>query len=342
MWKAPEPFNWFQSELIVIHSLSILGPVMLIGSSIASPAQQSGLEVNGLRIVGEPVRIRHESKIVKEPTETAPALQEDLLTFGNGRADMRVTYKRYRNGTPEFLGNHPSLTDSSMGVDIGVSPEPWHWHYADTTRIFINDRDIFAGLEAAEMDWREGLDFGRVRFRWEGPEAGVTLHVAIPGDRLKAYVEYVVEPRVPMESMMVRLRCFPGAYTSGQYRQPAHRWVSTPGQSVEVRRGKPGKTLAFMQQDGWIFYADRHHDYRYGRGFGPAGLALGAGDDEMRGEVRVTDYGLDTNLHCGPDQSIIRFVLYAFTFIPNHHALQTLKNEYQTDQETLATLPFWP
>ncbi len=325
-----------------MRSLRILGPVMLIGSSIASPAQPSGLEVNGLRIAGEPVRIRHERKIVKEPTETTPALQEDLLTFGDGRADMRVTYKRYRNGLPEFVGSHPSLTDTSMGVDIGVSTEPWQWHYADTTRVFINDRDIFAGGEAVDMDWREGFDFGRVRFRWEAPEAEVTLHIAIPGDRLKAYVEYVVEPRVPMGSVRVLLRCFPGMYTRSEYRLPAHRWVSTPGQSVEVRRGKPGKTLVFTQQDGWIFYADRYHDYRYGRGFGPVGLVLGSGDDELRGEVRVTDYGLDTHLHCRLDQSRIRFVLYAFTFIPNHHALQTLKNQYQADQETLATLSFWP
>lgn len=315
--------------------------VLLLGTCIIVGGQETRYEINGVDIPKKPIRIEHKRTIKSKQTESVPALQEDLLTLGTGIANMRVTYTRYRNASLGFSGNHPSLMSSSMGLDIGVSPEPWHWHYADSTRIFLDEQDIFASHEATGMNWREGFDFGRVRFFWETPEANITLHLAIPGNRLVAYVEYLVEPRGTVRSIDIRLRCFPGAYESGPTGGPSHRWVSTPSHSVEVRRGEPSRKLNFTDEDGWVFYADKYHDYRYGRGFGPVGLILAADNAGVTGEVNVTDYGLDTTLHCKPDCRRVRFAMHAFTFFPNHHALQTLKKRLKLDRETLATLPFW-
>jgi len=318
-----------------------LAVVMLLGGCIVATGQGTGYEINGIQIPKDTIRIEHKCATVSEQSVTVPALQEDVLTLGTGIADMRVAYKRYRNAAPGFPGEHPSLTSSSMGVGIGVSPDPWHWHYADSTRIFVNGKSVFADREAVKMDWREGLDYGRVHFTWDAPEANITLNIAVPGNRMVAYVEYLIEPKGEIDSIDIRLRCFPAAYAGGPDGRPSHRWVSTPGQSVEVRRGEPGQKLPFTDQDGWVFFADKHHDYQYGRGFGPVGLVLAEGDGAITGEVIVTGYGVDAVLHCAPECRRVRFAMHAFTFYPNSHALETLKKRSEADQEILQTLSFW-
>jgi hypothetical protein len=277
--------------------------------------------------------LRHERRVLSEATATVPALEEDRFLLGADWAEMVVKYTRYRNAPARFSGDHPSLTSGGMGVGIG--PSFGVWYLGDTTRIFVNGRNVFAEYDASDMTWESGPESARVELEWEAPEAKVRLHVAVPDNRSTAYVRYRVEAGQDLASIRVLLRCFPGAYAGGQEGMPSHRWVSTPDRSVEVRRGESVRTLSFSHHDDWVFYADRYHDPAMARGFGAAGLVLG-GNRDVKGEVKVNPYGVDTWLTCPPHSTDISFALRAFPHLPNDLARYELRQTAEADRRALS------
>ena len=322
-----------------ILAMAVFGQIALPASAGDAPGQETSYEILGVRIPRHRVPLRHEQIVLREATESTPSLQEDRVFLGAEWAGMSVKYTRYRNAPARFFGSHPSLTTGGMGVGIG--PSCGVWYLGDTTRIFINDRNIFAEIEAVGMVWESGHDMAGVRLEWEIPEADVSLHVAVPGDGPTAFVQYLVEPKQEIRSIRILLRCFPGAYAGGPEGLPSHRWIHTPSRSVEVRRGEPGRTLAFSGRDEWVFYADRYHDPALARGFGPAGLVL-APDQEVAGEVNVAAYGVDTWLICPPRTTRVRFALHAFPRLPNERALAALAHLADADRRALSALRFNP
>ena len=319
-----------------MRKLSCLFLIAFLAIHIPSAAEEEYYEIEGVKIKKEKVRIKHESEIKSEKTEQKPAFKEDKFTIDTKKADFTVKYSRFLNSPENFSGTHRSLDTGDMGIGIPAQSPVWYWN--STIRVFINGKDIFARMEASQMHWKEGYDFARIRFVWDAPDAGVALNIAVPYDAEAVCLEVEIEPKGKIDSFSIELRCYPGAYTA-PWNFPSHRWIKTPVNSVEVKKNEENRKLEFTPVDGWIFYADKYHDYEKGRGHGSGGLVF-LPDEKAEGEVDVSWYGVRTMLNYPVDCRKAHLALYTFK-TANRLALEKLKDGFGKQRETLGKIVFW-
>ena len=315
--------------------ICLLTLLLVCDSSIA---EEEYYEINGVKIAKDRVTIDHKNIVRSEKTASMPKFQEDVFVVDAKMGGMIVKYARYLNSPDNFSGKHPSLTNTSMGVGIGTKRGSW-W-MGETLGISINGKNVFVEKEASDIQWKDGYDFARFRFMWNVPEADVVLYVAVPKGKETAYINFEIKPKQKIDSIKILLRCFPCAMASGPDGRPSHRWVSTMGDSVEVRNGQKGSKLMFSVKKRWVFYADKYHDKGKGRGYGPAALVLRPGQ-KVSGWVDVTDYGVGTWLEYSPDLREISFAIHSFTDIPNKNAHKKVVASSLKDQRILNSLVFW-
>ena len=258
----------------------------------------------------------------------------DQWTFTSGGAGLTVSYSRFLNQPPDFIGSYPSLANEDMGV--GFDGGPFHYWYAgNAIRVVVNGEDIMRARPAKLTKAAEG-DPGRLRLVWDLAGGGeLRLSFAVPDGAAGVYARIELAPdTAPVTSFQVRLTCYPGGFGPA-HGQPSHRWVlmakgeaGVPKDFVQTA-DNPFPVLPLPAGESWVFYTDKLQSR------GSLGLVL-LPEERAAGEIRLSSYGVSTVLTCPPNARTVHLGFLAFD-TANAAAQQAFVASVAQEQRVLRT-----
>ncbi|MBI3920796.1 MAG: hypothetical protein HY318_05200 [Armatimonadetes bacterium] len=277
------------------------------------------------------VKIEHEEKIAPG-ADNKPPCKSESWTFHAGLARPVVRYGRYLNRPPDFTGSYPSLANSDMGIGFDGGAFG-NWYRGNALRVFINDRDIFAGQPATKIEGREGEN-GRLGLVWELEERrSITLNIFVPEDGHAMYALLDLSlPGLKVDSIKAWVNCYPGGYGPA-YGLPSHRWVTTAGNQAEVPEDFAAKEfpkVPITEDDAWIFYADTLENS------GSLGLVV-LPEEKVSGEVSLSSYGVGTTLNYPPETRHIHLGFFAYSIV-NEAARRSFVNGIKEEMDRLRSV----
>ena len=293
--------------------------------------------VEGVCIARPKLTVQRETKTTPPKTKGQPARMDDKLDVMTDFGRFEIQYSRYLNRAPQFSGRHPASPTSDWG--IGICGYGSQWYRGNTVRVLLDGQDIVHRYAADAIDVREGHGTARVRFRWKLPEADVAIHVAVLNGRSEGLVEVAVKAHRPLKSVGVNLLCYPGGFGPA-YGFPSRRWVRMRGADVSVGTGEKSRTLDLAPTCEWVWYGDREGEDRGLYNTSSVGLVL-LPDEKARGKVKVSSYGVGTELAYVGTQSRVRVGLCAYPG-PNPRAWRVFHERRKDVAQLLRKIDFWP
>ena len=308
--------------------------LVLVAATLDGPSEWI---VEGVRIPARKLTVQRESKTTEPEKEGARPRADDVFEIMTDFGPFKLKYSRYLNRDAQGRKPQPACPTTDWG--LGVSGFGSQWYYNNTIRVLLDGDDIVRRYAADEIDVRESFGVARVRFHWRLEQAAVSVHLAVVNERSEGFFEVAVEPRRPLKTVGVVLTCYPGGF-GPYYGQPSRRVVQTAEAEASVATGEQNQTLALSPKCNWIWYADREAEDRGLYSSGSVALVL-LPEEQARGEVQVSNYGVRTKLRYPGSQTRIRLGLAAYPG-PNARAWRAFAQERGNVAAILRELEFWP
>ncbi len=257
------------------------------------------------------------------------AFREQAATLRTGVRDYQVAYKACVD--PAHAPDVAHL-EGYIGMPL---PTSCNWYHSGFLFLHINGRDIGLTPLSAMLLSEQGAR-GMADLVWHDEVADVRARFcALPGqDHLLC--EIAVEPREPVASVVLKLRCYPSFFTAHHKREGARR-VKTPAALVE--EGEP-QTLA-AGENWYALYYDEVFDVARGEGEGPCAVML-SGDPAHEITISPGGYSVETTIAYPPETRRVRLALWDFKALSNADALARLETGAATDRAALQALDFTP
>jgi hypothetical protein len=184
-------------------------------------------------------------------------------------------------------------------------PVDCNWYAGGFFDLQINGRSI-GTTPVASVSGRSSPGRGTADFVFDAPPAVVRIRFVAQAGGDCLYAQVLLEPKTPITSLAVVVRCYPSAFTSD-----GDRHVLTA-----VRDFKQGQRAALdVAREWWTLYADRVYDAGYvaanHRGVGPCAVVWLPGQTE-KATFTVGSYGTDTRFQLKPGRRDVRFVFFDY------------------------------
>jgi len=219
---------------------------------------------------------------------------------------------------------------------IGMpTPSSSNWYHSGFLFLRVNGKEIGrAPLSSIQVS--ETGDRAMVDLVWHHPSADVRVRfAALPGGP-PLYVEAAIDPREPVKSIQVLLRCYPSFFTSWHHRVGARR-IRTPSTAV-VQGAKETFPAA---NHWWAVYYDDIFDVQKGEGDGPCGLVFPP-DEPTSIYFDVGSYAVTTTLDYPPTTRRLHWAFWDFQGMENSRVLAEMPQRAEAALATLRTMDFVP
>ncbi|MCG2661429.1 MAG: glutamine amidotransferase [Kiritimatiellae bacterium] len=244
------------------------------------------------------------------------AEREISITSGKNSFLLKFVTVNYNDNDGKRL-----RSSASVGIDCRTGNKGQGWYGSDTFHLFVNDQD----LNEHNGAWKNIRILGQgqsalVEGNFEHAKAAARIRFTCRPGQEEMDVWVAFQPYEPDQAFKVSLSCYPAFFTAAQKRR-GDRWVTTPARSVEEIR-EPGLDMDARQwkssertekldpsKEWWLFYYDKFFNSAAGNGSGVCGLVI-APDNLEAASLRVTDYGIGTELKLGPEKRYLRFALW--------------------------------
>jgi len=236
---------------------------------------------------------------------------------------------------PSHGDRHP-CNEGTFGMP---APTRANWYAAGFMQILVNgvNATLYQDEEKPPCVLETG-DRGVVQFQWEHPAAQVGLRLMMlpGGNHLLADLQWRPREGETVETVALRLRCYPSFFTAARNRTGDRR-VMTP--RTEEREGR---TLELVPgEDTWLCYYDTVFDVANGEGDGPC-AALLAPEAVTGGRVSIGGYAVTTSVELEPGKGQARLGFYDFSGETNADALQYMQQNAAVDLARLTEISFRP
>ncbi len=214
-------------------------------------------------------------------------------------------------------------------------PSSCNWYHSGFIFIQINGRDIgttpISSMMAVESGERAIMDMV-----WHDEAADVRVRFfGLPG-RDWLGVEVAVDPVQTVESLVLKLRCYPSFFTSWHKRDGARR-IQTPSQLVE----QGASVDAPLPENWWAVYYDEIFDVAKGEGEGPcAMLAVPVEGAQMR--FAPGSYAVETDISFPSDTRRVRMAFWDLKGRTNEEVLADIQARAGAVREELAGIDLTP
>jgi len=217
---------------------------------------------------------------------------------------------------------------------IGMpGPSSENWYHSGFLFLDLNGRD----LGTTPLESMRVTETGRraiVDYVWDAPEARVRVRFLARAGDTKLFTEIAWEPKVALQSVRLRLTCYPSFFTAW-HRREGNRTVQTPAHTFHQ-----GETADLdPQQDWWLVYYDTVFDPARGEGRGPCAL-LFRPEEIAGGQVKVGSYPVHTTLTVRPEVRWVHLLFWDFTGRDNETALAQMRRYAEENRRQLAACDF--
>jgi len=217
-----------------------------------------------------------------------------------------VTYKlKYRACVDP---SHPGVCAFDEGYIGMPAPSVSNWYHTGFFHIEMNGKQL--GIyPLTDMRVTETGNRGACHMVWDTPDAVARVQFLLePGsDHLLTQLGWTTKPGRAVNSVKVRLTCYPSYFTAAHNRK-GDRTLTTPRTTAhETARVKLVPT-----RDTYLLYTDGVFDVAKGEGDGPCAM-LFLPEEIAAGNVRVTGYPVQTVLEAAPGIHRLRFAFWDFT-----------------------------
>lgn len=259
-------------------------------------------------------------------TET---LHERVASFDLGRHSYAISYKA---GYDKAKPGRAFPLEGYVGMP---RPSACNWYHSGFLQVLMNGEDVgrraISSMLVAERGSRGILDMvwhhelGDVRIRFLGLPGRDCLHC-----------EITVEPRGPLASLTVKVRCYPSFFTSWHKRVGARR-IKTP--HALIKEGQRAKLPA--RDHWWAVYYDEVFDVAGGEGVGPCALLL---DPAQASDITFAPggYAVDTVMSFSPGTRRIRLAFWDLSKRTNAEALAHISRLAPDVRRELHRMDFTP
>jgi hypothetical protein len=268
--------------------------------------------------------------VTKDPRQMGATLRQKIITLNTGAVTYSI--RAATATTPEHTSVRPA--EGYLGMP---RPSSENWYGGGFMAIALNGKDI-GSAPLKTMRAIESGERGALETIWEAPEGAVRVRfVGRPGDD-KLFCEIALEPKGKIETLSVRLNCYPSFFTSWN-KQKGHRVVESLASKAEE-----GATFTTDPQKDWaLIYYDTVFDFGTGRGefrgVGPCAL-LFLPEQIKSGKIKIGDYAVTSEFVVQPEAQAVRMIFWDFNGKTNKEAISYLKGKAAACQKELREISF--
>jgi len=300
--------------------VAALLPMIVLGPAFA----QEGQQTVGLSLGAEATRSLQHYK--GHETQT---LHERTAAFGLGEHGYSISYKA------GYDDAHPGEAFPLEGYIGMPRPTNCNWYHSGFLFVRIDGQEVgntaLSTMTVSERDTRGILDLV-----WHIPQADVRVRFLGLPNRDYLLCEIAIDPRQPLKSVSVGLRCYPSFFTSHHKRVGA-RIIQTP--STLIAEGE--RATVPTADNWWALYADKVFDVGIGEGQGPCAMLL---PPDEASEIRFAPggYAVDTAITYSPETRRMHFAFWDLKGKTNAEALARVREAAEGVKAELAAMDFTP
>ncbi|NUQ65255.1 MAG: hypothetical protein HUU20_22540 [Pirellulales bacterium] len=283
----------------------------------------------------------------QDPQVLVTTSDVEIATIGPGAPSHTIGLKRHQQtitldtGAQTFAlryvvaldPNDPRAAIPGEGY-IGM-PEPsgCNWYGGGFFELRINGQDMGRTM-IHSVTGRSSDSRGTADFVFDTSQAVVRVRFVAKAGGDCLFAQALLEPKVPIQSARLALRCYPSAFVSD-----ADRHVLTP--TRDFAQGERAELDVPTQW--WALCYDSIYDAGY---IGPAYSGIGpcavlwAPDQADKAGFTVASYGIETVLDLKPSLRDFRFVFFDYAGKKNEAAKADLRGRAQSLVQELKTLEF--
>ena len=217
---------------------------------------------------------------------------------------------------------------------IGMhQPSGQNWYAGGFFDLWINGKSI-GSTPIHSLVGRSAGNRGYVDFVFDTPLSVVRIRFVTTAGSDALYCQTRLEPKAEIESLRVRLRCYPSAFVSD-----FDRHVLTPVRDI----AQGGRAELAPTREWWLLYYDRIFDAGHvspsRTGVGPCSV-LWPGNQTNKVSFTVGSYGTETAMVLKPQLRDFRFIFFDYAGKKNKEAIADLRKRAEGLLRELATFPF--
>lgn len=240
---------------------------------------------------------------------------------------------KYSYGLDTLHGDKLFTGEGYLGMPL---PASCNWYHSGFLFILINGQDIGTRSRASSVVVAERGSRAILDVVWHDELADVRARfLALPGhDHLDC--EIAIDPRQPVNSVALRLACYPSYFTSANQRNGARR-IQTP--AALITQGQRVKAPA--KDHWWAVYYDEIFDVALGEGEGPCGLML-VPEEPTEIAFEPGGYGVSTRITYPAQTRRMHLALWDFKGRTNAETLAGFRQAAARTRQELTRLDFTP
>jgi len=296
----------------------VLLPLLLLAAALGAEPQRATVDTTGVTL-----------KPITSGKHAGMRRAEQTFTFHLDPSRYQVRYHAIVDPkAPDRL----AFGEGYLGMP---APSSSNWYHGGFLFVRLNGQEVghtpLHRACVAETGRRAIADFV-----WDAPAAVVRVRFAGQpgGDRLLC--EIALEPKQPVKSLRIGLRCYPSFFTAW-HKRDGNRQVLTPTATL-----KQGQRPTVPAADHWFaVYYDTVFDVARGEGDGPCALLFDpAAVDKVRFDVG--SYAVSTELACKPGTRRVRLAFWDLRGTANAAALASFRASAAKWLADLRGLDFTP
>ena len=257
--------------------------------------------------------------------------QEQTIVLDSGKVCYTLKYRSCVDPS------HPGVCANEEGYIGMPTPSSANWYHSGFFFITLNGKDV--GLvPLTDMRITEAGARGGCHMVWDTPDATVRVQflVAAGSDRLLSQLSWTAKPEHKVDSVSVRLTCYPSFFTS-HHRRQGDRTVTTP----RIEKREPESLDLVPSEDTYLLYTDGVFDVAKKEGDGPCGLMF-LPEEIASGKVSISNYPVQTTLQAVPSTQRLRFAFWDFFGKTNADVKAYMKENGMKIQQELRQTEFRP
>jgi len=265
-----------------------------------------------------------------DPSRRGQVYRSQLATFTQDALHYGI---RYNVCVDTTQGDRLLPSEGYLGMPL---PSSSNWYHSGFLFLVLNGQDIGSRTPLASMRVTERGSRAIVDLVWHDPAAEVRARFLALPRRDWLACEIAIEPNEPLDSIVLRLTCFPSYFTAWNKRDGARR-IRTPGPLIE--QGKPATLPA--KDAWWAVYYDEIFDVAKGEGEGPCAMLL-LPDEAAEVSFEPGSYAVGTRIRHPASARRLRLAFWDFHGTTNAEALARLEHGAEDVRRELAALDFTP